>query len=82
MRLDLKNLKTSKLINKSIKEADLPEGIKIGLLMKETDETSKGDLIMVPDKETIIKENDELILMCLSESIHDAEELFQVRGAF
>ena len=50
--------------------------------MKESEKTSNGDSIIVPDKETIIKENDEIILMCLSESIHDAEDLFQVRGAF
>jgi len=68
-------LKTSKLINKSITDADLPNGIRIGLIKRD-------DKILVPDKETIIKENDEIVIMCLSESIHDAEELFQVRGAF
>ena len=68
-------LKTSKLINKSITDSDLPNGIRIGLIKRD-------DKILVPDKETIIKENDEIVIMCLSESIHDAEELFQVRGAF
>ena len=68
-------LKTSKLINKSIKESDLPDGIRIGLL-------KRNDKVLVPDKDTVIKENDEVIIMCLSDSIHDAEELFQVRGAF
>ena len=68
-------LKSSKLINKSIKESDLPDGIRIGLL-------KRNGAILVPDKDTIIKENDEVIILCLSDSIHDAEELFQVRGAF
>jgi len=68
-------LKTSKLINKTIKESDLPNGIKIGLLKRDTE-------ILVPDKDTIIKENDEVIILSMSDSIHDAEELFQVRGAF
>ena len=67
--------KTSKLINKTIKESDLPDGIKIGLLKRDNE-------IQVPDKDTIIKENDEVIILCMSDSIHDAEELFQVRGAF
>ena len=53
----------------------MPNGIRIGLIKRD-------DKILVPDKETIIKENDEIVIMCLSESIHDAEELFQVRGAF
>ncbi len=68
-------LKTSKLINKSIKDSDLPDGIRIGLLKRDAQ-------IIVPDKDTIIKENDEVIIMCLAESIHDAEDLFQVRSAF
>ena len=68
-------LKTSKLINKSIKDSDLPDGIKIGLLMR-------ADKILVPDKDTVIKENDEVIILSMSDTIHDAEELFQVRGAF
>ena len=65
----------SELINKSITDSDLPNGIRIGLIKRD-------DKILVPDKETIIRENDEIVIMCLSESIHDAEELFQVRGAF
>ena len=68
-------LKSSKLINKSIKESDLPDGIRIGLL-------KRNGTILVPDKDTVIKENDEVIILCLSDSIHAAEELFQVRGAF
>ncbi len=68
-------LKTSKLINKSIKDSDLPVGIRIGLLMRD-------DKILVPDKDTIIKENDEVIILSMSNTIHEAEELFQVRGAF
>ena len=68
-------LKTSKLINKTIKESDLPDGIRIGLLKRD-------DEIIVPDKDTTIKENDEVIILSMSDSIHDAEELFQVRGAF
>ena len=68
-------LKTSKLINKSIKDSDLPDGIRIGLLIRD-------EQILVPDKDTIIKENDEVIILSMSNVIHDAEELFQVRGAF
>ena len=68
-------LKTSKLINKSIQDSDLPDGIRIGLL-------KRTDKILVPDKDTIIKENDEVIILSMADTIHDAEELFQVRGAF
>ena len=68
-------LKTSKLINKSIKDSLIPEGIRIGLI-------KRHDKILVPDKNTIIEENDEIVLLSLSNALHQAEELFQVRGAF
>jgi Trk K+ transport system NAD-binding subunit len=53
----------------------IPEGIRIGLI-------KRHDKILVPDKNTIIEENDEIILLSLSKSLHQAEELFQVRGEF
>ena len=42
----------------------------------------RDEQILVPDKDTIIKKNDEVIILTMSNVIHDAEELFQVRGAF
>ena len=68
-------LKSSKLINKTIEESFIPNGIRIGLV-------KKNDNIVVPNKDTIIEINDEVVLLSLSESLHKVEELFQVRGAF
>ncbi len=68
-------LKTSKLINKSIKDSSIPEGIRIGLIKRQNE-------ILVPDKNTVIEENDEIVLLSLSKTLHQAEELFQVRGDF
>ena len=68
-------LKSSKLINKTIEESLIPNGIRIGLV-------KKNDNIIVPNKDTIIEINDEVVLLSLSESLHKVEELFQVRGAF
>jgi trk system potassium uptake protein TrkA len=68
-------LKTSKLINKSIKDSSIPEGIRIGLIKRQNE-------ILVPDKNTVIEENDEIVLLSLSKTLHQAEELFQVRGEF
>ena len=64
-----------KLINKTIEESLIPNGIRIGLV-------KKNDNIIVPNKDTIIEINDEVVLLSLSESLHKVEELFQVRGAF
>ncbi len=68
-------LKTSKLLNKSIKESNLPEGMKIGLMKKMND-------IVIPDKNTIIEENDEVLFLCMTEDLKEAEELFKIREAF
>jgi len=68
-------LKSSKLLNKNIKDADLPNGMRIGLM-------KKPDKIIIPDKDTIIEENDEVLFLCMTEDIKNAEELFKIREAY
>ena len=68
-------LKTSKLLNKNIKDADLPAGMKIGLI-------KKSDNIIIPDKNTLIEENDEVLFLCMTDDIKQSEELFKIREAY
>ena len=68
-------LKSSKLINKSIEDAELPDGLRIGLIKKQ-------DKIIIPEKDTKIDVNDEILFLCMSEDIKKAEELFQVRNEY
>ena len=68
-------MKTSRLINKNIEEAKLPGGIRLGLIKKK-------DKIIIPDKSTIIEQNDEVLFLCLTSDLKKAEELFQVRNVF
>ena len=68
-------LKSSKLVNKEIKDAGLPEGIKLGLVKKE-------GKIMIPDKSTKIDERDEVLFICMTEDLKIAEDLFKVREAY
>ena len=68
-------LKTSRLINKNIEDAKLPGGIRLGLIKKK-------DKIIIPDKSTIIEQNDEVLFLCLTSDLKKAEELFQVRNVF
>ena len=49
-------LKSSKLLNKNIKDSDLPDGMRIGLM-------KKSGHIIIPDKNTLIEENDEVLFM-------------------
>ena len=70
-----KALKSSRLINKTLAEANLPEGIRVGLIKRE-------DLIIVPNGDTTIELNDEIIFLSLMNDIEAAEELFQVRDEY
>ena len=64
-------LKNSKLINVPLKDMSIPDGIRIGIICRE-------GKISIPDKETIIHENDDVVFISLLKSIRKAEDLFQV----
>ena len=64
-------LKNSKLINVPLKDLSIPDGIRIGIIFRE-------GKISIPDKETIIHENDDVVFISLLKSIRKAEDLFQV----
>ncbi len=68
-------LKSSKLINKNIEDADFPTGLKVGLIKKE-------DKIIIPEKDTKIEIHDEILFLCMKDDIKKAEELFQVRSEY
>ena len=70
-----KATKSSELINKTLKEADLPNGIKIGLI-------ARKDEVIVPDKDTIIEVGDNVIFITMSDNVAKAEEIFKIRGSF
>ncbi|MDC3208784.1 Trk system potassium transporter TrkA [Pelagibacteraceae bacterium] len=68
-------LKSSKLINKNIEDADFPNGLRVGLIKKE-------DKIIIPEKDTKIEIHDEILFLCMRDDIKKAEELFQVRSEY
>ena len=68
-------LKSSKLINKNIEDADFPNGLRVGLIKKE-------DKIIIPEKDTKIEIYDEILFLCMRDDIKKAEELFQVRSEY
>ena len=63
------------LISKNIEDAEFPNGLRVGLIKKD-------DKIIIPDKETKIEINYEILFLCMSEDIKKAEELFQVRSEY
>ncbi len=68
-------LKSSKLLNKTIKDSNLPVGMRIGLI-------KKHDQIIIPNKDTVIEENDEILFFCMTDDIKNAEDLFKIREAY
>ena len=68
-------LKSSKLLNKSIKDSNLTEGMRIGLI-------KKPNQIIIPDKNTIIEESDEVLFLCMTNDLKSAEDLFKIREAY
>tara|TARA_Y100000816_G_scaffold96779_2_gene67298 strand:- start:2013 stop:3404 length:1392 start_codon:yes stop_codon:yes gene_type:complete len=68
-------LKSSKLLNKNIKDSSLPGGMKIGLM-------KKLNQIIIPDKNTIFEENDEVLFLCMTNDLKVAEDLFKIREAY
>ena len=49
--------------------------MKIGLI-------KKSGNIVIPDKNTIIEENDEVLFICMTEDLKKSEDLFQIRDAY
>ena len=68
-------LKSSKLINKPLKDLSIPDGIRIGLICR-------AGKVSIPDKNTIIQESDDVIFISLLKSISKAEDLFQVSEGY
>ena len=42
----------------------------------------KRDQIIIPNKDTIIEENDEILFFCMTEDLKNAEDLFKIREAY
>ena len=68
-------LKTSKLCNKTIKDSNLPTGMRIGLIKKQ-------EQIIIPNKDTVIDEKDQILFFCMTKDLKTAEELFKIREAY
>ena len=68
-------LKTSKLLNKTIKDSNLPNGMRIGLMKKKNE-------IIIPNKDTTIEENDQILFFCMTDDLKKAEDLFKIREAY
>lgn len=64
-------LETSSLVNKPLRDAQLPEGVMIGAVVRD-------GAVQMPTGETIIRAGDRIVLMSMRENVKDVEQMFRV----
>ena len=69
--IDAVALETSPLVNKPLREAELPEGVMIGAVYRD-------GKVWMPTGETVINAGDRIVLMSLREYVKDVEQMFRV----
>jgi len=69
--IDAIALETSPLVNKPLKDAELPEGVMIGAVCRE-------GVVSMPNSMTVIKPGDRIVLMALKDYVKDVEQMFRV----
>ena len=73
--IEAEALETSSLVGKSIREAGLPNGVKIGAIIRQ-------DHVIAPKGDTVIEKNDTIVLFTTYEAVKEVEKLFAVRVDF
>lgn len=64
-------LETSPLVNKPLRDAELPEGVMIGAVYR------AGEVLM-PSGDTVIYPDDRVVLLSMRENVKDVEQMFRV----
>ena len=64
-------IETSELINKELKNANLPENIRIGAILR-------GDDIIIPRSNFIFQKNDTVVFMAKNDQIPVVENIFRI----
>ena len=73
--IEAKILESSELLNISLTKANIPDGIKIGLIVRDK-------LVLVPKKDTVFSLNDKVILLSSRENLPKVESLFKISPYF
>lgn len=73
--MEAEALETSPLVGIPLRETQLPEGIRIGAVVR-------GNDVLQPTGDLMINPHDRIIIFALGERVHDVEKLFRVRLEF
>ena len=69
--IDAIALETSPLVNKPLREANLPEGVMIGAVFRD-------GVVQMPTGDMVINPGDRVVLMSMRENVKDVEQMFRV----
>jgi trk system potassium uptake protein TrkA len=69
--IDAVALETSPLVNKPLRDAELPEGVMIGAVFRDNE-------VQMPTGDTVINAGDRIVLMSMRENVKDVEQMFRV----
>lgn len=69
--IEAEALQTSPLVGKPLKELDLPDGVRIGAIIRD-------NVMSLPEGNFVIKQGDRVIMFALGENVHEVEQLFRV----
>ena len=69
--IDAVALETSPLVNKPLRDAQLPEGVMIGAVFRDNE-------VQMPTGDTIINAGDRVVLMAMRDNVKDVEQMFRV----
>ena len=69
--LEAKILESSELVNKSIKDSNLPDQVRIGAIVR-------NDKVMMPSSKFIFEKDDIVIVLSKREQLKDVEDIFRI----
>jgi len=70
--IEAEALETSGIVNKPLREAQLPDGVILGALVRQ-------DKVIIPRADTVPKPGDRVVLMATASAIKAVEKMFSVR---
>ena len=70
--IEAEAIQTTSLVGTPLSEADLPEGVLVGAVVR-------GDEILVPRGSTVVNVNDRIVLFAAADAVKQVEQMFSVR---
>jgi len=73
--IEAEALETSPLVGQPLRELDLPDGFRIGAIVR-------GDEVVIPNGETQIQAHDQVIMFAMADNVREVEQMFRVSLEF